>query len=146
MQGGRAEILISGDRHPVNNFSLTPDGKELVVFMPSQGNVANQHEFDFFSIETGQTTRRIPARPNAARPMITPDGQNIAFYIHERGVDNLWLQPIAGGSPIRLTDFHLVRSTSQAISTYAWSPNGKRLGVARRLSKGDVVLLQDQNK
>jgi eukaryotic-like serine/threonine-protein kinase len=144
MQGGKAEILVSRDRHPDNQFSITSDGKELVVIMRAQ--VKEGPEINFLSIDTGQVTRRIPIAESAERSQVTSDGKNIAFLIRERGVDNLWLQPVAGGEPNRLTDFHLTRSTSQGIQSYAWSPDGKRLAIARRLSKGDVVLLQDQNK
>jgi serine/threonine protein kinase len=144
LQGGKSEMLVSHDRHPDDQFSITPDGKELVVLMRASGK--ESQEFDFVSIESGQITKRIPAGESARGALIMPDGQNIAFVIHERGVDNLWLQPVAGGSPQRLTDFHLARSTSQSIQSYAWSPDGKHLAMTRRLSKGDVVLLQDQNK
>ena len=144
MQGGKAEILVSRDRHPDNQFSITSDGKELVVIMRAQ--VKEGPEINFLSLDTGQVTRRIPIAESAERSQVTSDGKNIAFVIRERGVDNLWLQPVAGGNPNRLTDFHLARSTSQGIQSYAWSLDGKRLAIARRLSKGDVVLLQDQNK
>jgi Tol biopolymer transport system component len=144
MQGGKAEILVSRDGHPDNQFSITSDGKELVVVM--RAHVKEGPEINFLSIDTGEVTKRIPIADSADRFLITPDGQNVAFVIRERGVDNLWLQPAAGGKPSRLTDFHLARSTSQGIQSYAWSPDGKRLAIARRLSKGDVVLLQDQNK
>ncbi len=143
VQGGRAEILVSHDRHPDDQFSVTSDGKDLVVVMRAQ--VKEGPEINFLSIDTGEVTRRIPVAESADRFLITPDGQNIAFVTRERGVDNVWLQPVAGSVPHRLTDFHLERSTSQGIQSYAWSPDGKRLAIARRLSKGDVVLLQDQN-
>ena len=144
MQGGRAEILVSRDRHPDNQFSITSDGKELVIIVRASGTEGP--EINFLSIDTGQVTKRIPITESAERSKVTPDGQNIAFVIRERGVDNLWLQPVAGGVPHRLSDFHLARSTSQGIQSYAWSPDGKRLAISRRLSKGDGVLLQDQNK
>jgi serine/threonine protein kinase len=144
MQDGKAEILVSRDRHPDNQFSITSDGKELVAIMRAQ--VKEGPEINFLSIDTGQVTRRIPIAESASGCLITPDGQNIAYLIRERGVNNLWLQPVAGRKPNRLTDFHLARSTSQGIQSYAWSPDGKRLAISRRLSKGDVVLLQDQNK
>jgi len=82
---------------------------------------------------------------DASRATIVPGGQNIAFLRRERGVDNVWLQPITGGAPIQLTDFHLSRSTYQNISAVAWSPDGKHIGISRRLSKGDVVILRDHN-
>ncbi len=61
-------------------------------------------------------------------------------------MDNIWLQPVTGGAPIRLTDFHLSRSTDQRINAVKWSPDGKRFGLTRELSKGNVVILQDQSR
>jgi eukaryotic-like serine/threonine-protein kinase len=146
MQGGEATVLVSGDRNPDVHFSITPDGKEAVVSMSVSGREGDQKEFDFFSLDTGQITKRVTAPADALGAMITPDGQNIAFSRHERGVDNLWLQPVAGGAPIRLTDFHLSRAISETILAKAWSPNGKRFGITRRFYKSDVVILQEQNK
>ena len=146
MQRGQAETVMSGDRNPANLFSITPDGTEAVVMVPIAAGGVEQREFDFVSLETGQVSKRVAAPANAKGAMITPDGQNIAFRRHERGVDNVWLQPVSGGAPIRLTDFHLSRTTSQGILSVAWSPNGKRFGLSRVFFKGDVVLLHDQGK
>jgi serine/threonine protein kinase len=142
MQGGQPQTLVGGDRLPNNQFSVTPNGKEVVVEMPL---AEGRHEFDFFSLETGQVRRRIPVDGDASRTMITPDGQNIGFLRRERGVDNVWLQPVTGGAPIQLTDFHLSRSTHQNISAVAWSPDGKHIAISRRSYKGDVVILRDHN-
>ena len=73
---------------------------------------------------------------------LTPDGKAIGYLKRER-VRNIWLQPVAGGSPTRLTDFHLSKSTAQKIISFAWSPNGKRLAMTRSFAKGDVIILQD---
>jgi serine/threonine protein kinase len=142
MQGGQAQTLVGGDRLPDNQFSVTPNGKEAVVGIPL---AEGRREFDFISLETGQVTKRIPVDGDASRATIVPGGQNIAFLRRERGVDNVWLEPITGGAPIQLTDFHLSRSTYQNISAVAWSPDGKHIGISRRLSKGDVVILRDHN-
>jgi Tol biopolymer transport system component len=142
MQGGQSQTLVGGDRLPDNQFSVTPNGKEVVVGIPL---AEGRREFDFFSLETGQVTRRIPVDGDASRAMIVPDGQNIGFLRRERGVDNVWLQPVSGAPPSQLTDFHLSRSTSQNISAVAWSPDRKHIGISRRLAKGDVVILRDHN-
>jgi len=145
MKGGRSELLIGGERNPDFPFSITPDGKQVVVSTVTKQGSAKPVEFEFVSIQTGEVTRRIPW--NGGRgATITPDGQNIAFKRHDRGVDNIWLQPVTGGAPSRLTDFHLSRSTNQTISAVKWSPDGKRFGLTRELSKGNVVILQDQSR
>ncbi len=76
---------------------------------------------------------------------LPPDGKAIGYLKPEHGVENIWLQPIAGGSPTPLTDFHLSKSTAQEIISFAWSPDGKYLGMTRSFAKGDVVILQDQH-
>jgi serine/threonine protein kinase len=145
MKGGRSELLIGGDRKPDDPFSITPDGKQVVVSTVAKRGGAKPVEFEFVSIQTGEVTRRIPW-DGGRGATITPDGHNIAFKRHERGVDIIWLWPVTGGAPIRLTDFHLSRSTDQRINAVKWSPDGKRFGLTRELSKGDVVILQDQNR
>ena len=145
-QGGHAEILINGDRQPGNQFSITRDGKELLAIMRVAGENGERNEFAFVSLETGQITKRIPAEGDAEAPVMTPDGQGIAFIRRERGLYNLWIQPIAGGAAFRYSDFHLSRSTNQRINAYAWSNDGKRLGITRIFYTGDVVVLQDQGK
>jgi eukaryotic-like serine/threonine-protein kinase len=146
VQGGRAEILIGGDLRPANMFSIMRDGKEILARILVAGEHGDRNEFTLVSLETGQINRRIPVDGDAENPVMTPDGQGIAFIRRERGLYNLWIQPIAGGAPSRFSDFHLSRSTNQRINGYAWSGNGKRLGITRIFYKGDVVVLQDQGK
>jgi Tol biopolymer transport system component len=90
---------------------------------------------DFISIESGEVSRRIPIPPDAVGAFLSPDGQKVAYYRRERGVHNLWQQPVRGGDPLRLTDFHLSRATNQTILAFAWSPDGKRFGITRNFSK-----------
>jgi eukaryotic-like serine/threonine-protein kinase len=145
MQGGPATVLINADRNPHPSFGITPDGKDVVVLVSVADRQAAK-EFAFVSLETGEISRRVAAPADASSATITPDGQNIAFTGHERGVDNLWLQPLAGSDPVRLTDFHLSRTTNELILARAWSPNGKRFALVRRFYRSDVVLLQEQSK
>lgn len=145
-QGGRAELVVPYEKHPYNAFAITSDGKQLVVKTVASTSGGKPWEFEFISLETGQVTRRIPAEADANRATLSPDSRNVTFARREHGVENVWLQPIAGGVPTRLTDFHLSGSTGQVIKTLGWSPNGERFAVVRALSKGDVVILQDQGR
>lgn len=95
------------------------------------------------SVDNGQVTKRIPVDSVPEYFALTPDGKAIGYTKRERGVRNIWLQPIAGGRPSRLTDFHLSNSTAQRIGSFAWSPDGKHLAMARFFEKGDVVILRD---
>jgi eukaryotic-like serine/threonine-protein kinase len=68
----------------------------------------------------------------------TPDGKALALLLEEKGVDNIWIQPLDGSKGHTLTDFK-----SKFISDFRWSRDGKRLAVLRHSYAGDVVLLYD---
>lgn len=95
------------------------------------------------STDNGQVTKRISVDSVPDHLALTPDGEAIGYLKREHGVPNIWLQPIAGGPPSRLTDFHLSNSTAQRIGSFVWSHDGKHLAMVRFFSKGDVVILQD---
>jgi Tol biopolymer transport system component len=147
LPSGQPEILVSGDEQPDNQFDITADGKQLLVDMGGGGTgteaKADNIQFTFLSLANGQVTKRIPVDHDPEHLALTPDGKAIGYLKREHGVENIWLQPIAGGSPGRVTDFHLSKSTSQKIISFAWSPHGKHLAMTRSFAKGDVVILQD---
>src|SRR5262249_22337835 len=66
----------------------------------------------------------------------TPDGAGIA-YVPEDKPANIWVQPLAGGEPHQLTHF-----TDHEITGFAWSPDGKKLAIARATTFSDIVLLK----
>jgi serine/threonine protein kinase len=68
----------------------------------------------------------------------TPDGKGIAYPVRNNGVDNIWIQPLDGSARKQITNF-----TSEQITSFDWSPDGKSLGVLRSHSESDVVLLQE---
>jgi Tol biopolymer transport system component len=68
-----------------------------------------------------------------------PDGKTLAYVIRDKGVDNVWAQPLDGGAGKQLTSF-----TSDHILKFAWSPDGKTLAVVQVHTVSDVVLLQEK--
>lgn len=67
----------------------------------------------------------------------TADGKNLTFVNNEEGYANVWLLPLNGGKPKRITNFN-----DNFIYTFAWSRDGKKLAVARGTATVDAVLLQ----
>lgn len=120
--------------------TISSDGKS-VAFLYGEGAAANfrlklavapaaggapLHQFDVLPKQYGKFR-------------FTPDGQALAYSVmDERGVGNLWAQPLNGGSPTQITDFK-----SDKIFDYAWSRDGKQLAVSRGQTARDVVLLTD---
>jgi serine/threonine protein kinase len=68
----------------------------------------------------------------------TPDGNGVAYPVSQNGIDNLIIQPLDGSPRKQITNF-----TSERITAFSWSPDGKNLGVLRNHSESDVVLLQE---
>lgn len=72
----------------------------------------------------------------ANRLTFTPDGKAIAYLIRDKGVDNIFVQPLDGSPGHQITNF-----PSDHILQFEWSPDGKSLAVARFHETSDVVLL-----
>jgi serine/threonine protein kinase len=69
----------------------------------------------------------------------TPNGKAVAYIIRDKGVDNIFVQPLDGSPGHPITNF-----TSENIVAFRWSPDGKTLAVARTQNTSDVVLLHQQ--
>jgi Tol biopolymer transport system component len=72
------------------------------------------------------------------RVQLQPGENSVVYVINENGVDNLWVQPLAGSPGHQLTHF-----SSELITDFHWSPDGKHLAVVREQDVSDVVLLSE---
>jgi Tol biopolymer transport system component len=68
-----------------------------------------------------------------------PDGKSVAYVIRDKGVDNIFVQPLDGSSGHQITNF-----ASDHIAEFRWSPDGKTLAVAQTNNTSDVVLLREK--
>jgi Tol biopolymer transport system component len=68
----------------------------------------------------------------------TSDGRAFIYSQHQNGVGNLWRQPVDGGPPVQIT-----KLSSEFISNFALSRDGKRVAVSRGNIIADVVLIKD---
>ncbi len=75
-------------------------------------------------------------------PLFTPDGQAVAYPIRGGSDEyNLMVQPFDGKPGHQITHF-----SSEHIPVFGWSPDGKKLMLARDHVESDVVLLRDTSK
>ena len=70
--------------------------------------------------------------------MWAADGRSLLYTKNEGGVDNIWNQPILGGTPKQVTHFN-----SEQIWGFDLSRDGKRLVMRRGRTQEDVVLNSD---
>jgi Tol biopolymer transport system component len=110
---------------------VSPDGR-LVALL--QGVGAGGREIDIVPTEGGEPVRRLAI--SGFRIQWTADGRGLS-YIDPGTLSNIWVQPTAGGLPRQLTSF-----PDRRISSYAWSPDGKSIAIARTLETSDIVLLK----
>jgi serine/threonine protein kinase len=114
---------------PVSGLSppaVSPDGRQVVF--GSEGFAV------VMPVEGGEPLRRIPMPETRLR--WTPDGRGLTYA--DATNENLWVQPIDGAAPRRLTTF----TDGRRIASFAWSPDGKQLALARSVTTSDIVLLK----
>ena len=114
---------VSPDGSLVAHYSLTPERWTLAV-VPLDGGRPSL-SFPLSSTHCGRTVRW------------SPDGSGLAYIDCDGGVANIWLLPLDGSPPRKLTNF-----TSGHIATFDWSRDGSRLAWIRRTQVSDVVLIE----
>jgi serine/threonine protein kinase/dipeptidyl aminopeptidase/acylaminoacyl peptidase len=137
LSGGKPEPWVSPTAEGRAGFDVTGDGKMAVLgtydFKLRRPNIA------LFSLESGQLIRNFDYDPRHVGALrFSPDGKGFVYPIREKGVDNLYFQPLDGGTGRQLTNF-----TSLKIYSYQWSPDGKKLALVRGDSPSDLVLIKD---
>jgi eukaryotic-like serine/threonine-protein kinase len=137
IDGGEA-IQVT-DAQTTRGF-YSPDGKFIATMYFVQG-ATPPWQLAIIPAEGGTPSKLIqpPAGVNlVSNPQWSPDGLAVILKSEQGGVGNLLSQPIDGGKPHLLTNF-----TSDLISGYALSRDGKRLALSRGNSSLDVVLIKD---
>jgi len=89
-------------------------------------------------LEGGHTMQESELPADSTNLRWSPDGSALG-YLHTKGnARDLYMQPLAGGPPMRMIHFE---AEPASITAYAWSNDGKRIAVSRtRFNDRDVVL------
>jgi Tol biopolymer transport system component len=137
VDGGSPETIVHKD---VFYFSLSPDGKNVASIELRELDHKLVLRLD--STEGGQMTyHNVDQRALLAQIAFTPDGKSVAYLVREKGVDNLWLQPLDGGPYRQMTHF-----TKDQIFRFVFSPDGTKLAIERGAQESDAVLFHDTTK
>jgi eukaryotic-like serine/threonine-protein kinase len=123
-------------------ITLSSDGKTLAYVVEIVNPEAqNGHEqLALLDLGAASAPRLLEVDPHITQNglQFTPDGKGVAYPVTQNGVDNIVIQPLDGSPRKQITNF-----TSEHITNFRWSPDGKNLGVLRNHSESDVVLLQE---
>jgi serine/threonine protein kinase len=141
--GGGAPEEVPGTSGLANlpGLGLSPDNRMLAFFQLLKDSKATPGKIVLVPLDAERKPqpRFLDSDPRfVVLPRFTPDGNSLVYIIHEKGSDNLWVQPLDGSQGRQLTSFQ-----GDAIQFYAYSPDGKTLGVMRTHSESDLVLLHD---
>ncbi len=118
---------------------VSPDGT-LVAYGRIDGQgAAAKSKMVVQKLEGGAPVQEIEAPADFRQLGWAPDGRALTFVQNTTGsIQNIYMQPLAGGKPVQLTHFN---SEPGAVHAYAWSRDGKKFAVARgRYNDTDVVM------
>ncbi len=133
IDGGSPEVLLNGG---IRVFDLSPDGKSLLT--------TEVREFDHKlmlredSTETKATQYHDIDQRAQEGAKYAPDGKSVAYIVREKGVDNLWKQPLDGSLHKQMTHFKEDR-----IGAFGYSRDGAKLAIERIHVESDAILFHD---
>jgi eukaryotic-like serine/threonine-protein kinase len=141
IDGGEARRLAPDFAEINGAYDIARDGKTAAL--GTYDFKAQRPNISLVSVESGTVLRTLEFDPRHTGLLrFSPDGKGITYPIREKGVDNLWLQPLDGGGPGRqITNFSALK-----IYSHQWSQDGKNLAFVRGESPSDLVLIQDAQK
>ena len=114
--------------HPVGDPQLSPDGLWIAYTVATTDVATDKRDTDIWMVSwDGTQNIRLTTSPDAeTAPRFSPDNKLITFTSSRPGKakgNQIWAIDRRGGEAYQLTDF------KQNLSTYAWSPDGKKLAV-----------------
>jgi len=134
VDGGFPETVV---KYAVGAYGLAPDGKAIVSFEVRELDHKLMLRID--NVETQQMTYSdIDQRALPDELAYAPNGKGVVYMVREKGVDNLWLQPLDGQPRKQLTHFK-----KDKIIRFVFSPDGSKLALESGDVESDAVLLHD---
>ena len=113
---------------------IAPDGRQVAYVLVAANGKEDRYETSIWVVGTdGTPPRRLTRGPDDAAPRWSPDGASLAFLRSaDRKPPQLWLLPLGGGEPRRLTD------VTKGASAAVWAPDGKRIAFTSTTLASDV--------
>jgi serine/threonine protein kinase/Tol biopolymer transport system component len=136
IEGGTPQVVSA---LPVTGAAdLSPDDK-LAAFATLQHTGEHKEMLALVEIDGGKLAKLVEfERPRFGLLRFSRDGKAVVYISREKGIDNLWQQPLDGSKGRWVTDF-----ASERIYDFHWSFDGKQLALVRGHTDADVVLIRD---
>jgi Tol biopolymer transport system component len=137
INGGTPETVNS---EPSSGYDLSRDGK--FVAQLDVRELDHKLVLNVFDIAGKKLTYHDVDMRASAPISFSPDGKSIVYTVRENGVDNLWEQPLSGGSSFR----QITHFTSERIARFEFSVDGSQIAIERAHTESDAMLLRDSGK
>jgi eukaryotic-like serine/threonine-protein kinase len=133
IDGGPSETILS----PANGITvLSPDGKTVAGFEVRE--LDHKLTLKLYTIADKKFSYQ-DVDQSATWPLVfAPDGKGVIYSVRQKGIVNLWLQPLNSSPTRQLTHF-----ISEDIVRVAISSDGSKIALERGHSESDAVLLRD---
>ena len=124
---------------------FSPDGSTIAFVVTTVDQAQNRRRSEIWSVSADGTRAPVAlttAPQSSTSPRWKPDGSALAFLSSrpmpgEAAVEapktQVWLLPMSGGEPSRLTDL------PNGVTSFQWSPDGTRLVVVGRSGPSDTA-------
>ena len=136
IEGGQPETLI---KDAPWGWSVSADSKRIVGREVRE--LDHRLVLTVYSVDDKRTNYHELDQRASAPLSFAPDPKAVVYVVREKGVDNLWEQPLDSAPPRQLTHF-----TAERIQRYRFSPDGTKLAIERGHVESDAVLLRETNR
>jgi len=123
--------------------AISPDGLTVAFPYLDPGLEKSRWSIGIIPVEGGSRQKRFDFPPTVTQRFVRwmPDGKSIAFANTLDGGSDIWLQPIDGGRPFKLTDLKAAN-----IVAFDWAPDGHTLAVIQANETSDVIMIDNAVK
>jgi len=124
-----------------SGLDFSRDGKRITFaqFEHSSGHI---EKLAIISMETSKVEKSMEfQQPRNGAVQFAPDGKAVVYSFANKGVDNLWRQPLDGSAGKQITNFD-----SEFIPQFRYSMDGSRLALSRGHTDSDVVMVKEAEK
>lgn len=131
VDGGDEKQIIAG---PAYGADFSPDGTMIACW--TKPDKDSPWKIGVYSADGGSSIKLFDAQ--RGQPVKwTADGAGIAYAQNQKGVSNIWIQPIDGSAPRQITGF-----TSDRILQFDWSVNNEIIA-SRTERRSDIVMIRN---